>query len=76
MKTVELIEKRIKSKTPPFFKKLRNWSIIVGAIAGTLSTFPITWPAWVTSFFTLVTAFCTAIAGTSQLTSSESMIKK
>ena len=75
MKTIGTIKKRLKSETPPFFQKIRNWAMVTGALAGFLITLPVGWPVWVTSGLTLVAALCAAVAGTSQLTTTEESIQ-
>jgi len=74
MKSIKLIGKRLKSETPDFFKKLRNWALIIGALTGALSSLPVTWPAWVVAVFTLIIAICSSVAGTSQLTTSDNKL--
>lgn len=39
------IKQRIKSPTPPFFKKIRNWSLTVAAIGTTVLAAPVALPA-------------------------------
>jgi Sec-independent protein secretion pathway component TatC len=39
------IQERIQSPTPPFFAKLRNWSLILVAISGAILTTPVVLPA-------------------------------
>ena len=39
------IQERMQSPTPPFFAKLRNWSILLAAVSGTLLTSPVALPA-------------------------------
>jgi hypothetical protein len=39
------IQERMSSPTPPFFKKLRNWSLILAAVSGGLLAAPIALPA-------------------------------
>lgn len=39
------IQERMSSPTPPFFQKLRNWSLILAAISGALLTTPVALPA-------------------------------
>ena len=38
------IQERIQSPTPPFFSKLRNWSLILAAISGAILTTPVALP--------------------------------
>jgi hypothetical protein len=64
------------SETPGFFKTLRNGAIIIGAIAAALLSLPVAWPAWMVTFFTLIITFCSSIAGTSQLTTSDRELSK
>lgn len=39
------IQERIQSPTPPFFTKLRNWSLILAAVSGAILTTPVALPA-------------------------------
>ncbi|WP_315821542.1 hypothetical protein [Paraflavitalea speifideaquila] len=39
------IQERMQSPTPPFFVKLRNWSLILAAVSGTILTTPVALPA-------------------------------
>ena len=39
------IQERMQSPTPPFFTKLRNWSLILAAVSGALLTTPVALPA-------------------------------
>lgn len=39
------IKERIQAPTPPFFKKLRNLSLILAAISGSLMAAPVALPA-------------------------------
>lgn len=39
------IQERMQSPTPPFFAKLRNWSLILVAISGAILTTPVALPA-------------------------------
>jgi hypothetical protein len=39
------IQERIASPTPPFFVKLRNWGLILAAVAGAVLTTPVVLPA-------------------------------
>ncbi len=71
-----MIKQRAKSETPHFFRKIRNWAIVAGALSAFLITLPVSWPAWVTSVLTLVVAICTATAGTSQLTTTDAELTK
>lgn len=59
--------KRLKSPTPKFFKKLRNASLILGAIATGIMTAPVTMPAFVISFAGYLLVGSTIAAGVSQL---------
>lgn len=70
------IKQRAKSETPHFFKKLRNWAIVAGALAAFLITIPVTWPAWVASGLSLIVAVSTTVAGTSQLTTTDNELSK
>ncbi len=70
------IKDRAKSKTPSFFKKIRNWAVIVGAVAAFALTLPIGWPAWAISGLSLIVALSSATAGTSQLTTTDTELSK
>ena len=72
----KVIRDRAKSGTPSFFKKLRNWTIVTGAVAAFAITLPVSWPAWVISGLSLIIALCSAAAGTSQLTTVDSELSK
>lgn len=39
------IQERMQSPTPPFFAKLRNWGLILAAVAGAVLTTPVALPA-------------------------------
>ncbi len=39
------IQDRMQSPTPPFFSRLRNWSLILAAVSGALLTTPVVLPA-------------------------------
>ena len=39
------LQERIQSPTPPFFAKLRNWSLILVAVSGAILTTPVALPA-------------------------------
>lgn len=39
------IQERMQATTPPFFAKLRNWSLILAAVSGALLTTPVMLPA-------------------------------
>ena len=39
------IQERMSSPTPPFFVKLRNWSLILAAVSGAILTTPLALPA-------------------------------
>lgn len=59
--------KRVKSPTPVFFKKLRNISLVMGAVATGLLTAPIALPAFVVTFAGYLLVGSTIAAGVSQL---------
>lgn len=59
--------KRLKSPTPKFFKKLRNASLILGAIATGIMTAPVALPTFVISFAGYLLVGSTIAAGVSQL---------
>jgi len=74
--SIKTIKLRVKSETPHFFKRIRNWAIIAGALSAFLITLPVSWPAWIISGLSLVVAICTAAAGTSQLTTADTELAK
>ena len=39
------IQERLQAPTPPFFSRLRNWSLILAAISGAILTTPVVLPA-------------------------------
>ncbi|WP_207420727.1 hypothetical protein [Desertivirga brevis] len=49
MKTFKSLTTRIKSPTPPFFKKIRKIGILLGAIGTALLSAPISLPAAITT---------------------------
>lgn len=53
------IKQRIKSPTPPFFKKIRNWGLTFAAVGTTVLAAPVALPAVV-----LKVAGYLAVAGT------------
>jgi hypothetical protein len=53
------IMERLIAPTPNFFKTIRNWGIVLGALGGTLITVPVSLPAWL-----LVVAKVFTVAGT------------
>lgn len=53
------IQDRMKSPTPPFFAKLRNWGLILAAVSGAILTTPMALPAIVVKVAGYV-----AVAGT------------
>jgi ABC-type xylose transport system permease subunit len=59
--------KRMKNPTPVFFKKLRNISLVMGAVATGLLTAPIALPVFVVTFAGYLLVGSTIAAGVSQL---------
>jgi hypothetical protein len=53
------IQERMQSPTPPFFSKLRNWSLILAAISGAILTTPVALPTIVVQVASYL-----AVAGT------------
>lgn len=39
------LQERMQAPTPPFFAKLRNWSLILAAVSGAILTTPVVLPA-------------------------------
>lgn len=59
------IQQRIMAPTPPFFKKLRKWGLIVAAIAGTIVAAPVALPAALVSvagYLTLAGAVASTVS--------------
>ena len=58
--TLSNLNRRAKAKTPPFWKKVRNIALMVGAVAGGVLTLPISLPAAIITAATVVAS----VAGT------------
>ena len=63
------IQERLKSPTPPFFKKLRNIGIILAAIGGAILAAPISLPTAIVTVATYLT-----VAGTVASTVSQAVV--
>ncbi|WP_417857274.1 hypothetical protein [Xanthomarina gelatinilytica] len=63
------IQERLKSPTPPFFKKLRNIGIILAATGGAILAAPITLPSAIITVATYLT-----VAGTVASTVSQAVV--
>ena len=68
---MDLME-RVKSPTPPFFKKLRTIGIVVGVVGGALATAPVSLPAGVIALSSYLITAGTIITTISQITVDES----
>ena len=68
---MEVID-RLKSETPDFWKKIRKWAVIVGAISGgaaaSIATAGLTAPVWVTFVLLTISASAGTLAGGASLT--------
>jgi len=51
------------SNTPRFWKRVRNWSLLIGAVAGAIATGGAALPATVVTIATIVGSTSGAIAG-------------
>ncbi len=59
------IQERMQSPTPPFFVKLRNWSLILAAVSGTILTTPVALPTivvQVASYLAVAGAVASAVS--------------
>jgi hypothetical protein len=57
---------RVAAPTPSFFKTIRNWGLVLGAIGGTLITVPVALPAWLLAAAKVLVVAGTVAAGISQ----------
>ena len=64
---MELID-RIKSPTPPWWKKVRNIAGTVALIGGVVLTLPVSLPVGLVTAVTTITIVSGTIAGTAQAT--------
>lgn len=62
------INQRIKSPTPPFFKKIRNIGLAIAAIGTTILTAPVSLPAIVVKIAGYLAVAGTVAGGISQTT--------
>lgn len=60
------VMERIGTPTPNFFKAIRNWWIVLGAIGGTLVTVPVALPAWLLGVAKVLVVAGSVAAGVSQ----------
>lgn len=60
------VMERIGAPTPSFFKTIRNWGIVLGAIGGTLVTVPVALPAWLLGAAKILVVAGSVAAGVSQ----------
>jgi pilus assembly protein TadC len=74
------IKERIGSESPPFFKKLRVYAIILGlivpAITTSVASAGIVLPAWALIIAGVVTSVCGGIVGTSFLPTTDKNIQE
>lgn len=62
-------ESRLNQKnTPRFWKRVRNWSLIVGAVAGAVLTGGAALPVTVITIATIVSSAAASVAGMASLT--------
>lgn len=60
------ILERFGGPTPNFFKTIRNWGIVLGAIGGTLVTVPVALPSWLIALAKMLVVAGSVAAGVSQ----------
>ena len=69
---MEEIVNRFKSESPDFWKKIRKWAVIVGAISGgaaaSFATAGLAVPAWVTWILLTIASSSATLAGGATLT--------
>ena len=61
------LKQRWQAPTPPFFKKLRKWGLIIAAIGGAVITAPVSLPAaviTVAGYLTVAGAVASAVSQT------------
>lgn len=63
---------RVQTKTPPFFRRLRNVGLWMAGIAGAVLTAPVTLPAIVTTVAGYVAVGGSVLTAVSQLTTEQS----
>lgn len=73
-KLFKLIANRLRSTSPKLFKKISNWAIIIGGIAGVVLILPVSLPAWVITILTLLVGMCAGLTGTSNITTNDKEI--
>jgi hypothetical protein len=67
MKTEKMsVAERVVAPTPKFFKTIRNWGIVLGALGGTLVAAPVTLPAWLLAAAKALIVAGSVAAGVSQ----------
>lgn len=57
--------------TPRFWKRVRNWALVIAALGGSVLTAGATLPLAVITIATVVTSGATAIAGAAALTKND-----
>ena len=57
---------RATAPTPNFFKTIRNWGLVLGALGGTLITVPVALPAWLLAAAKVLVVAGSVAAGISQ----------
>ena len=71
MKTQKLnVLERVTAPTPNFFKTIRNWGLVLGALGGTLIAVPVALPAWL-----LAAAKVLVVAGSVAAVVSQTAVK-
>jgi hypothetical protein len=57
---------RVAAPTPKFFKTIRNWGLVLGALGGTLVAAPVALPAWLLAAAKALIVAGSVAAGVSQ----------
>jgi len=73
---IQILVKRLKSKSPELFEIIANWSILIGAIAAAVLLLPISLPLWLVSLLTFVVGICTGLSGSSSITTGDKRIEQ
>lgn len=67
MKTEKMsVLERASAPTPKFFKTIRNWGLVLGALGGTLVAAPVALPAWLLAAAKVLIVAGSVAAGVSQ----------
>jgi hypothetical protein len=67
------VAKRVKSATPPFFKKIRNVGLIVAAVGGAIIASPVALPAIISKLASYIMVAGTVMTSISQVTVEEDL---